>query len=153
MLARHRLIISALCCGAVALGAGACEEDKASSGVNQPSPSVATPTTEAPATAETDKASSPDNPDQSEASQEREERTASKSSGDGRQRDQASSGQTAAEQRASDMAERLTRSGGEVEDGPSTNSEQARDAESQDNWALYQERARKKQRATKPQPE
>ena len=153
MHARRRLIISALCCGAVALGAAACEDDKPSSGANQPSPSVATPTTEAPATAETDKGSSPDKQDQAAASPERKERTASKSSGDARQRDQASSGQTAADRRASDKAERLARSGAVGEDTPSTDSDQARDTESQDHWALYQERARKRARANKEQPE
>jgi hypothetical protein len=145
MLARRRLIISVLCCGVVALGAGACQDDKPASGANKASPSVATPTTEAPATAETDKGSSDDKTDHGATSPEPRERTASKSSGDAGERNQASSAPTAAERKASAKAERLARSGGGVVDRPSTQSDQARDTESRDDWALYQERADKKQ--------
>lgn len=153
MLASRRLLISMFCCAVLVLGAGACEQGQPASGKNEASPSLATPTTGAPTKPQTDRGSKRRTRDERATSPKRRERTASDRSGDARQRGQASSGQTAAERRASDEAERLARRGAVREDAPSTNSDHARDSAAQDHWALYQERARKKQRANEKHPE
>jgi hypothetical protein len=138
-----RRFLIALCCGAIAVSVGACQDDEPASAEKKTTLSATDQTSPAPAPAQ--KAETASRPTKKQTTRSREHRkgTASTGSPDGARSGQASTGTTAAEQRTSAKAERLARSGTGATEAPSTDSRRAQDSGAVDHWALYQQRKKK----------
>jgi hypothetical protein len=138
-----RRFLIALCCGAIAVSVGACQDDNPPSADKNSTLSAADPTSTARAPAQ--KAHDSSRPTKKRTTRSREHRKGTTSTGarDGARRGQATTGTTAAERKATADAERLTRSGRVATEAPSTDSSQPRDGEARDDWELYQQRKKK----------